>query len=62
MSANLMDSGEATFRMIQEFLGHQRKATTEDHLKTLDREAIDVADIIDSFDQKSEQNSAQHEE
>lgn len=62
MSANLMDSGEATLGMIQEFLGHQRKTTTEDYLKTLDRGAADVADIIDSLDRKSEQNSVQHEE
>ena len=48
--------------MIQEFLGHQRKATTEDYLKTLDRRAVDVADIIDSFDQRLEHNSIQFEE
>ena len=57
-----MDSGEATLGMIQEFLGHQQKTTTEDYLKTLDRGAIDVAVIIDSFDQRSEQHGTQHEE
>ena len=62
MSSNWMDSGEATSGMIQEFLGHQRKITTGDYLKTLDRGATDVADIIDSFDRKSEQNTDQHEE
>ena len=54
MSANLMDSGEATLGMIQEYLGHQRKTTTEDYLKTLDRGAIDATDIIDSMDEETE--------
>ncbi len=62
MSANLMDSGETTLAMIQEFLGHQRKTTTEDYLKTLDRKAVDVAYIIDSMDVGTDKSSAQHEE
>jgi integrase len=62
MSANLMDSGEATLGMIQEFLGHQRKTTTEDYLKTLDRKVVEVAYIIDSMDEGTDKSSAQHEE
>lgn len=56
MSANLMDSGEATLGMIQEYLGHQRKTTTEDYLKTIDRGAIDATNIIDSIDDETVAN------
>lgn len=59
MSANLMDSGEATLGMIQEFLGHQRKTTTEDYLKALDRGAIDVANVIDAMDEGENQSNSE---
>lgn len=62
MSANLMDSGEATLGMIQDFLGHQRKTTTEDYLKTLDRGAVEVAYIIDFMDEGTDKSSVQHKE
>jgi len=41
---------------------HTNKCGYLDYLKTLDRGAADVADIIDSFDQRTEQINAQHEE
>jgi hypothetical protein len=43
-----------------EFRIHCIKA--EDYLKALSRGAVDVADIIESLNQKSEQNSVQKEE
>jgi integrase len=59
ISTNLMDSGEATLGMIQEFLGHQRKSTIEGYLTTLDRGAVDVADIIDSMHEGAVQNKSE---
>ena len=48
--------------MIQEFLGHLCKTTTEDYLKTLDRGAVDVSDIIDSMDEGIDQNNEEFRE
>jgi len=48
--------------MMQEFLGHKRKSTTEDYLKTLDRGAVDLADIIDAEDEKQQQTNRLHED
>jgi len=52
IAATLEDSGEATLGMMQEFLGHKRKSTTEDYLKSLDRGAVDLAAIIDAGDDR----------
>ena len=57
MSDRFAPESTADFSVI-----HTNKCGYSDYLKTLDCGAVDVADIIDSFDQKSEQNSVQHEE
>jgi len=62
IAVTLEDTGEATIGMMQQFLGHKRKSTTEDYLKTLDRGAVDLADIIDMVDEKQIQKDAAAED
>ena len=54
IAAILEDSGEASLCLIQNFLGHKRPTTTSEYLKTLDRGATDLANIIDALDEQED--------
>jgi hypothetical protein len=43
----LVDSGKATLRDTQNFLGHQRATTTDLYLKSIRPERNGIADVLD---------------